>query len=150
MVQKDLLRTLPSRDTQEKTIHNVKELTHFHPRFVVFLTGLAHITLPSSSTSAYILGGSASSLIVAADTSGTGHYTNYPSGDFTTALQVPVKGGIEAIPAYRVLDGEGPCRNAQQIGAKTSLMQRVLETVGRHHNRDEPTGEMENGGRREL
>jgi hypothetical protein len=73
----------------------------------VFLSGLAHITLPNSTAEALIVGGD-NGLIFAADTqnvSSSGHATNYPSREETRALQIPT-GGI--IPQHTVLHS-GPC-----------------------------------------
>jgi hypothetical protein len=77
-------------------------------RYVAFLSGLAHITLPHSIHEAYILGGK-HGLILAADTaavSAKGHMTNYPSDSETTALQLETRDG--KVPPHRVLHA-GPC-----------------------------------------
>lgn len=84
-------------------------MCHSNNRWVVFLSGLAHITLPGdSSTGAYVTGGQFG-LIFAADTaavSGTGHRTVYPGTTETIALQVPTEDG--EVPAHSVLH-DGPC-----------------------------------------
>lgn len=82
---------------------------HTAPRkqLVVFFTGLAHITLPSGEDEAWVLGGSrGSSLLIAADTEGEGHVTQYPSDEVTVALQIPFEDG--EVPAQIVLQS-GAC-----------------------------------------
>ena len=82
---------------------------HTAHRWVVFLSGLAYITLPGdSTTSAYVEGGQLG-LIFAADTSdvsGSGHNTSYPGVTETIALQIPTQDG--EIPSHSVLHA-GPC-----------------------------------------
>ena len=80
-------------------------------RLFVLLSGLAHVTLPSSSDEAWIMEG-VNGLLVATDDSGVGHYTAYPSNKDTIALQIPFKGGI--IPDYTILK-RGACHSPQQI-----------------------------------
>ncbi|KAI9740277.1 MAG: hypothetical protein M1834_004855 [Cirrosporium novae-zelandiae] len=85
-----------------------------HPQLVAFFSGMAHITLPDSSDSsdeAWILGG-ANGLIVAVDTTGSGHITTYPSDEQTIALQIAFAG--EAIPPHTVLK-TGACEVSSQI-----------------------------------
>lgn len=80
-------------------------------RWVAFLSGQAHVTLPGSSVDAIIVGG-ANGLIFAADTaarSTQGHITNYPSKQATRVLQIPTNGGI---PNHNVLYS-GPCRASE-------------------------------------
>lgn len=102
-------------------------LTHAHSpkRWVVFLSGLAHITLPNSTVDAYVPGGK-NGLIFAADTAAvsTGHSTNYPSNSETIALQIPTGGSI---PQHNVLYS-GPCkpielqrRKRRHVGALNDL-----------------------------
>lgn len=70
-------------------------------RWVIFLSGLAHITLPESDDEAWIHGGKEGA-ILALDTaavSAQGHNTKYPSDEVTVALQVPFK----EVPGHRVL-----------------------------------------------
>ena len=88
-------------------------LTHIPSleRWVAFLSGLAHITLPNSTVDAYVPGGK-NGFIFAADTaavSANGHSTNYPSGSETIALQIPTGG---TIPQHNVLHS-GPCELAK-------------------------------------
>ncbi|VDC04000.1 unnamed protein product [Peniophora sp. CBMAI 1063] len=85
-------------------------------QWVVFLSGLAHFTLPVSSlpisndtntsyaTDAWIAGGVYGTILVVdtQESSLLGHGTGYPSGEETRALQVPTAGG--AVPGHAVLD----------------------------------------------
>jgi hypothetical protein len=92
-----------------RTSTHLPILTHLHSeRWVAFLSGLAHITLPNSTVDAYVLGGK-NGFIFAADTaavSAIGHSTNYPSNFETVALQIPTGG---TIPQHNVLYS-GPCK----------------------------------------
>ncbi|QDS68352.1 hypothetical protein FKW77_010718 [Venturia effusa] len=88
-------------------------------QFVLFTSGLAHITLPnttlSPTTSAWIQGGKYG-LIIAADTAGEskyGHATAYPSDASSVALQVPFRDG--GIPDHAVLY-DGPCAWGEMVG----------------------------------
>jgi hypothetical protein len=88
-------------------------------RYVAFLTGLAHVTLPntpiSSKTEAWVQGGKYG-LILAVDTftvSTLGHATEYPGDADTVALQIPLKDGI--VPTHTVLY-EGPCQWNEMTG----------------------------------
>ncbi|KUI65316.1 hypothetical protein VM1G_00196 [Cytospora mali] len=85
-------------------------------QWVIFLTGLAYITLPGDkSTSAYVPGGQFG-LIFAADTaavSGTGHNTSYPGITETVALQIPTLDG--EIPSHSILHS-GPCTANDTLG----------------------------------
>jgi len=88
-------------------------LTHLHSpeRWVAFLSGLAHVTIPGSTAEAYIPGGK-DGFIFAADTAAVstkGHSTNYPSDSETIALQIPTGG---TIPQHNVLHS-GPCKPAK-------------------------------------
>ena len=79
-------------------------------RWVAFLSGLAHITLPDSNVEAFVTGGK-NGFIFAADTAAVstkGHLTNYPSNSETIALQIPTGG---TIPQHNVLYS-GPCKPA--------------------------------------
>ncbi|KAH9043929.1 hypothetical protein EDB85DRAFT_733685 [Lactarius pseudohatsudake] len=83
-------------------------------QWVVFLSGLAHVTLANSTDEAFINGGK-NGLIFAADTSDVslkGHSTNYPSKEETRAIQIPT-GGL--IPQHTVLYN-GPCKGKQLLG----------------------------------
>ena len=82
-------------------------------RLVVFLTGLAHVTLPANSSSdAWIVGGSAASLVVAADTTGGGHITTYPSDETTLSLQIPLEG--DGLLPHKVIGNEA-CHGTSQV-----------------------------------
>ena len=85
-------------------------------RFVVFLSGLAHITLPNSTDEAWVQGGR-NGLIIATDTAAlsTGHITEYPSGDETLALQIPTADG--KVPGH-ILVHSGPCEPKFQIARR--------------------------------
>ena len=74
-------------------------------RWVVFTTGLAVVTLPNNTGTAYVPGGE-NGIIIAVDTASTGHNTSYPSNSETVALQIPFEGG--AYPAHSVVM-DGPC-----------------------------------------
>lgn len=88
-------------------------LTVLH-RWVVFLSGLAHLTLPNSTTEAWVEGGKNGAILAldTADVSALGHYTTYPSQEQTTALQIPL--GERGVPGHRVLH-EGPCQGEELI-----------------------------------
>ncbi|EAW25063.1 uncharacterized protein NFIA_105510 [Aspergillus fischeri NRRL 181] len=77
-------------------------------QWVVFLSGLAHITLPHSDDEVWILGGKRGTILAldTADVSADGHYTEYPSNEVTVAMVVPL--GDEE-PAHRVLH-QGACK----------------------------------------
>tara|TARA_R110002003_G_scaffold143_18_gene13329 strand:- start:6074 stop:6601 length:528 start_codon:yes stop_codon:yes gene_type:complete len=76
------------------------------PQLVHFLSGFAHITLPpDDSVELWIVGGKGG-LLFAADTTGIGHITRYPSDQDTIAITAPFADG--RIPEHEVLD-EGPC-----------------------------------------
>ncbi|KAL8326659.1 hypothetical protein RB597_003121 [Gaeumannomyces tritici] len=86
-------------------------------QLVVFLWGLARITLPSSSAdgndtaASFDVRGGRNGIIVAADTrdvSGLGHTTDYPGDEPTVVLQMPIATGRLGFGRYSVLH-EGPC-----------------------------------------
>jgi hypothetical protein len=89
---------------------------HCLPRWVIFLSGLAHITLPDDeTTSAYVSGGQFG-LIFAADTadvSAKGHGTAYPGTTETIAIQIPTEDG--GIPDHSILHN-GPCTAIDTMG----------------------------------
>ena len=79
------------------------------------ISGLVHISLPNSTTEAWIQGGKYG-FILAADTkavSKSGHITEFPGGDDTVIAQFPITGG--ELPAHVVLY-EGPCGLGSGIG----------------------------------
>lgn len=79
---------------------------------MVFISGLAHITLPQFDAEAWVHGGRNGAILAldTADVSGQGHYAKYPSDEETVALQVPFGG--KGIPGHRVLH-EGACKGAE-------------------------------------
>jgi hypothetical protein len=85
------------------------------PQIVHFVSGLAHITLPANSISGnsgqelWVVGG-AGGLLIAADTTGSGHITRYPSDHETVGIVAPFEGGT--IPEYEVVK-EGACQGVQ-------------------------------------
>ncbi|EIW78685.1 hypothetical protein CONPUDRAFT_108661 [Coniophora puteana RWD-64-598 SS2] len=90
----------------EGGIHNAP-----YPQLVVFLSGVALVTLPNGTDNAFVVGG-AEGIIVAVDVTGTGHNTSYPSNMETRALQIPFASG--AIPPHDVINS-GPCTAASQV-----------------------------------
>lgn len=76
---------------------------------MVFISGLAYITLPEdNTTSAYVSGGEFG-VIFAADTAASsqeGHRTQYPGVTETIALQIPTQDG--EVPAHSLIH-TGPC-----------------------------------------
>ncbi|CAH0040934.1 unnamed protein product [Clonostachys rhizophaga] len=76
-----------------------------HPMFFALLSGSAHITLPEGDDELWVRDGE-NGLIVAVDTVGVGHYTEYPSDIPAIALQIPFKDGVA--PAHQVIK-HGPC-----------------------------------------
>ncbi|KAJ5779296.1 hypothetical protein N7457_007016 [Penicillium paradoxum] len=82
-------------------------------QWVIFLSGLAHITLPLSTTEAWVQGGKNGAILAldTADVSELGHFTTYPSQERTTAVQIPLGKGV---PAHRVLH-EGPCSGEELL-----------------------------------
>ena len=88
-------------------------------RWVMFISGMAHVTLPGDdSGGAYILGGEFG-LIFAADTANVserGHYTRYPGIVETVALQIPTLDG--EIPPHQVVRS-GPCLTNNTAGLRS-------------------------------
>lgn len=80
-------------------------------RWVVFLSGLAHITLPHSDKEAWIRGGKEGAILAldTANVSDDGHITKYPSDEVTVAMQVPLK---KKVPGHRVLHS-GACKGEE-------------------------------------
>ncbi|KAI0842020.1 hypothetical protein F5Y06DRAFT_258836 [Hypoxylon sp. FL0890] len=84
-------------------------------QYVWFVTGLIHLSLPNGTDEAIVNGGRYG-LIFADDTSdisGWGHRTQYPGGDETVAIQIPVKDNVR--PPYKVLHG-GACTLGETVG----------------------------------
>lgn len=75
---------------------------------MIFLSGLAHVTLPESKAEAWIPGGKNGAILAldTADVSRLGHITEYPSGDSTFVMQIPL--GAGGVPPHRVLHS-GAC-----------------------------------------
>ncbi|KAK7914058.1 hypothetical protein PG985_011761 [Apiospora marii] len=88
-------------------------------QWVMFTTGLAHITVPGDdSGGAYVQGGEFG-LIFAADTANVsekGHYTRYPGIVETVALQMPTLDG--EIPPHQVVRS-GPCQTDDMAGLRS-------------------------------
>ena len=78
-----------------------------HNMFFILLSGIAHVRLPADldSDGLWIEEG-VNPLIIATDTMGVGHYTDYPGDKDTVALQVPFKDGV--VPEHTVV-GNGTC-----------------------------------------
>lgn len=81
-------------------------------RWVAFLSGLAHISLPHSDKEAWIRGGKEGTILAldTASVSGDGHITKYPSDEVTVALQLPLK--EKKVPGHQVLHG-GACKGEE-------------------------------------
>lgn len=77
----------------------------------MLLSGLAHVTLPNGTDELWILEG-VNQLIVAVDTVGQGHFTDYPSDNVTVALQIPFANNTA--PDHKVLR-DGACKSAQVV-----------------------------------
>lgn len=82
------------------------------PQIVHFVSGLAHITLPDDAEQDLWLLGGAGGLLFAADTTGGGHVTTYPSDQATVGIVAPFEGG--KIPGYEVVR-EGACEGFQNF-----------------------------------
>jgi len=80
------------------------------PQIVQLLAGLAHITLPQDPSRELWLYGGKGGLLFAADLTGEGHVTTYPSDQETVTITAPFEGGV--IPEYEVIN-EGPCTGRQ-------------------------------------
>jgi len=104
-------------------------------QWVVFLSGLAHVSLPNRTfpisgrtqfaEDVWVAGGEFGT-ILATDTlsaSALGHLTEYPSGEETRVLQIPTAGGV--IPPHTVLDATGPCAESQLVGRKRALLEEL-------------------------
>ncbi|KAJ5935154.1 hypothetical protein N7466_004701 [Penicillium verhagenii] len=83
-------------------------------QWVIFLSGLAHITLPNSTAEAWVSGGKNGAILAldTADVSYLGHITKYPSNESTVTFEVPL--GEEGIPAHTVLYS-GACKGAELL-----------------------------------
>lgn len=77
---------------------------------MIFLSGLAHITLPHSKDEAWIRGGQKGAILAldTHDVSAEGHFTEYTSGEVTVAVEVP----LDHVPGHRVLH-KGACGDGE-------------------------------------
>jgi hypothetical protein len=84
-------------------------------RYVSFISGLVHITLPNATGEVWVQGGKYGLIIAADDAAASkyGHTTSYPGDADTVALQVPFKGGVA--PNHTVLHS-GPCTWPEMTG----------------------------------
>ncbi|CAI6094524.1 unnamed protein product [Clonostachys chloroleuca] len=96
-----------------------------HPMFFALLSGSAHITLPEGDDELWIRDGE-NGLIVAVDTVGVGHYTEYPSDIPAIALQIPFKDGVA--PTHRVIK-HGPCSTTASDSKEELTLPRVFEEL---------------------
>jgi hypothetical protein len=82
-------------------------------RWVFFLSGVAHITLPHSSDEVFVVGGKHGGILAldTADVSADGHFTVYPTNEVTTALELPFADG--KVPPHVSLH-DGPCTAEEQ------------------------------------
>ena len=77
------------------------------PMLFVLVSGMAHVSLPSTNDKEGIwISNAENQVIIANDMYGVGHNTEYPLDIETVALQLPFKDGV--LPAYQVLHS-GPC-----------------------------------------
>ncbi|KAI1075668.1 hypothetical protein F5B20DRAFT_573296 [Whalleya microplaca] len=85
-------------------------------QWVVFISGLAYLTLPDDETTGAYISGGGHGVIFAADTADVslkGHLTQFPGVTETVLLQIPVKDG--KIPAHSLLHS-GPCNSYETTG----------------------------------
>lgn len=75
-----------------------------------FVSGLAHVTLPDDATQELWVVGGPGGLLFAADTTGSGHITRYPSDQETVGIVAPFEGG--RVPSHEVVN-EGACEGMQ-------------------------------------
>lgn len=94
------------------------------PQLVIFLSGLIHVTLPVPATGnaslddAYFIGG-ANAVLFAADTTGLGHVTKYPSDEPSVSLQIRFTDGL--VPNHTVLY-PGPCHYEGEAGQASTYL----------------------------
>src|SRR6266536_6361957 len=98
-------------------------------RFFTLLSGVAHITLPYLDDEAWVVD-AVNPFLVAADVTGSGHYTNYPSNREAVALQLPFSDSI--IPEHDIIH-RGSCKFDGQVecGDKSKQMD-MLTKQGLH------------------
>jgi hypothetical protein len=82
-----------------------------HPMLFILVSGEAHVTLPDLSDELWLSEG-VDDVIIAADTRGVGHYTEYPSNKETVALQLPFANG--QVPRHAVI-GQGACSRLSKL-----------------------------------
>lgn len=106
---------------------NSKEGIHRppHPMLFVLVSGMAHVTLPDSPDDLWITEGK-DNVIIAADTRGIGHYTDYPSNKETIALQIPFKSG--EVPKHSVL-GQGACSKHSDTFSDVKIPERARNAI---------------------
>lgn len=97
-------------------------------RLFVLLSGLAHVTLLDGSDEVWIVEG-LNGFIVAVDTVGMGHFTDYPSDKETVALQIPFADGV--VPDHKVLKN-GACHSHSQIVDRTEELGAISNELERN------------------
>ncbi|PYH96234.1 hypothetical protein BO71DRAFT_397281 [Aspergillus ellipticus CBS 707.79] len=82
-------------------------------QWVIFLSGVAHVTLPHSDDEAWVVGGKNGAILAldTAEVSADGHSTDYPTQESTVALEVP----LAQVPGHRVLHS-GACVAGEMDG----------------------------------
>ncbi|KAF9690842.1 hypothetical protein EKO04_011206 [Ascochyta lentis] len=80
------------------------------PQLVHFVSGLAHVTLPDDPSQELWLVGGVGGLLFAADTTGPGHITRYPSDQDTIGILAPFEGA--KVPEYDLVT-DGACEGMQ-------------------------------------
>ena len=108
-------RQLAAHICSTDSLNSERILTVFYVlfcRLVAFLSGTIHITLPSDPSSEAWLQGGINGVILALDTTGSGHNTSYPAGVETRALQIPFDDGF--VPEHAVLY-DGPCKIRSRV-----------------------------------
>lgn len=86
---------------------------------MAFLSGNAHVSLPHVEDEGVWLVAGVSGLIVAADTTGEGHVTRYPTDQVTTALAMPFLDGV--VPPHELV-GKGKCEASDGYESFASLL----------------------------
>ena len=94
------------------------------PQLVHFISGVAHVTLPQDDKADLWLVGGKGGLVFAVDTTGMGHFTQYPSDQETVAIVAPFDGG--KVPEHEVI-AEGPCGGAADVLVMETEVRKVKE-----------------------
>ncbi|KAF2716543.1 hypothetical protein K431DRAFT_235136 [Polychaeton citri CBS 116435] len=94
-----------------------------HPMFFVLLAGLAHVRIPGQPEDLWIAEGMGN-LMIAADTIGKGHITDYPLNKETVALQIPFRDGVS--PAHQVAK-DGVCDRDVEKSSRFHFEARVVQ-----------------------